>query len=269
MRTIIAATDLSALSDGVAAQACRIARAIGAGVIHVHVLSAGASPAREGDARRRMETTLSETPGAGDAPDIRVLRGRTESVLADLAAEAGAGLVVIGLHRPRPVFDLLRLTTMERIVLRADVPVLIATRGQAASYRTVLASVDFAPACARALAAANLIAPGAEFHAIHALKLELREKFSGSVEHSRAMTQADALRTAFLAIPGLPNALHRPEIVPGGVHEVLSFRLDELRPDLLTIGTHSGRDPSALGNYARDLMRAPPTDILVAKPPPA
>lgn len=270
MQQIIAATDLSALSDGVAARACLIGQALGAGVIHVHVLPAGAAAAREGDARTRMQTALAATPGAGAAPEIRVLRGRPESVLADLAAETGAGLVVLGPHRVRPVFDLLRLTTMERIVLRAEVPVLIAVQAQPAPYRRVLASADFAPASARALAAAAEIAPAAEFHAIHALQLDLREKFAlGNVEHSRAMTRAEALRTAFLAMPGVPPCLHLPEIVPGGVHEVLAFRLEELQPDLLTIGTHSGRDPAALGNYARDLMRAPPTDILVAKPLPA
>jgi nucleotide-binding universal stress UspA family protein len=74
------------------------------------------------------------------------------------------------------------------------------------------------------------------------------------------------MRTAFLSAPGLPELAETPEIVVGGVHEVLAFRQAELGADLVCIGTHSGRDPSRLGNYARDLMRAPPTDLLVAKP---
>jgi nucleotide-binding universal stress UspA family protein len=80
------------------------------------------------------------------------------------------------------------------------------------------------------------------------------------------MKAAEMQRTAFMALKGLPAALQMPEIVPGGVHEVLQFRIAELQPDLVVIGSNSGRDTTSLGNYARDLMRAPPTDMLVAKP---
>jgi len=66
--------------------------------------------------------------------------------------------------------------------------------------------------------------------------------------------------------PGLPPNMTPPEIVRGGVHEVLRYRMAEGQTDLLVIASQSGRDPSRLGNYARDLMRAPPTDILVTKP---
>jgi nucleotide-binding universal stress UspA family protein len=266
MDKIIAATDLTARSDGVLARAAMIAQTLGAMVIAVHVLPAGAPAARVADVRARIAEALAPVPGA--PADIRVLHGHPERVLADLARSEGATLLVLGLHRPRRVLDLLRLTTMERIVLGARLPVLIARNIPEGPYRRVLASVDFAPACGQALIAAARIAPDAEFHAIHALQRELREKFAaGDIEHSRAMTRAEILRTAFLAMPGMPGSLHLPEIIPGGMHEVLDFRLEEFNPDLLAIGTHSGRDPDALGNHARDLMRAPPTDVLVVKPP--
>jgi nucleotide-binding universal stress UspA family protein len=270
MDSLIAATDLTERSAGVLERAALVARATGARVIHAHVLPQGALPARDADARTRLEEALAQTPGATGPVDIRLLHGRPEQVLPELARDEGAGLLVLGLHRPRAVLDLLRLTTMERIVLRAALPVLIARNPPEGPYRRVLASVDFAPASACALAAAAQIAPEAEFHAIHALQLDLREKLApGDVAQSRAMTAARALCAAFVAQPGIPATLHPPEIIAGGVHEVLDFRLEELHPDLLTIGTHSGRDPEALGNYARDLMRAPPTDVLVAKPPAA
>lgn len=264
MGAIIAASDLTARSRQVAARALALAGPLKARVILVHAIAPGTSARRLADAERRLRDEL-----AGATAEVRVLQGRPEQTIPELAEAEGAELVILGLHRMRPVLDLLRLTTMERIVLRADMPVLIAHTPASRPYRTVLASIDFAPACAAALAAAaRLAVPGAVFHAIHALHLPLRDMFSpAEVEASRAMTQALALRTAFLRTPGLPEGLHLPEIVAGGVHEVLSFRLEELQPDLLAIGTHSGRDPATLGNYARDLMREPPTDMLVAKPP--
>jgi len=264
MGVIIAASDLTARSRAVAGRALALAPRLGARVLLIHCVGPGTAP-------REIERARSALLAAceGGAAEVRVLTGAPERVIPALCHDEDARLVVLGLHRPRPLRDILGLTTMEKIVLRAPVPVLIAHTPPSRPYRTVLSSTDFAPACAAALAAAaRIAAPDAEFHAIHALQLPLREIFSpADITHSRAMTKAQALCSAFLTRPGLPERLHAPEIVPGGVHEVLSFRLEELQPDLLTIGTHSGRDPEALGNYARDLMREPPTDVLVTKPP--
>ena len=265
MRTIIAASDLSALSQEVAGRALALAPHLGARVILAHCVAPGVPSGDIEKARAALHDALGGRPA-----EVKVLSGPPELALRDLCRAEDAMLVVLGLHKFRRVMDVLGLTTMERILLRAPVPVLIAHRPASRPYRIVLSSTDFAPACAAALAAAALIAlPDAEFHAIHALQLGLRDKLShGGVENSRAMTAAQALSQAFVAMPGVPALRHPPEIVPGGVHEILSYRLEELQPDLLAIGTHSGRDPETLGNYARDLMREPPTDVVVAKPPP-
>ncbi|WP_114966760.1 universal stress protein [Alkalilacustris brevis] len=270
MATIIAASDLSERSQEVLGRALVLGSDLGARVIFVHITSPGAPAMRNEDARQRMRRQVEETPlPGGTEPEIRVLNGRPELAIPALAAEEGADLVVLGLHRIRPVLDMLRMTTMERIVLRCDMPVLIAHIPASRPYRTVLSATDFAPACAAALAAAARLAPGAEFHAIHALRMPLRERIGSDDDPTRssAYTMAESLRDAFCRMRGVPETLHTPEIVPGGVHEVLSFRLDELEPDLLTIGSHSGRDPMTLGNFARDLMREPPVDVLVSKPP--
>lgn len=268
MTTIIAASDLSDRSLQVPGRALALAERLGARVVFVHVASSGAPALVSGDARQRMQAQLDETPiKSGADTEIRVLNGRPEIVLPDLVEAESAELIVLGLHRIRPVLDLLRLTTMERIVLRSTAPVLIAHTPAARPYRKVLAATDFAPACAAALAAAARIAPDAELHAIHALQLPLFEKFRpDKAEHSRAMTRAESLRDAFLRMPGVPAKLEPPEIVAGGVHEVLAMLLEDLSPDVLAIGSQSGRDPMTLGNYARDLMREPPTDVLVANP---
>jgi nucleotide-binding universal stress UspA family protein len=264
MGAIIAASDLTARSREVGGRAMALAARMEARVILVHFVAPGIPPRAIEKARAALNAARDGGPA-----EIRILTGAPETGIAELCAQERAELVVLGLHRIRPVRDILGLTTMERIVLRAPVPVLIAHTPAGQPYRTVLSSTDFAPACAAALAAAaRIAAPDAEFHAIHALQLPLRDKLSPTdIADSRAMTKAEALCSAFLAMPGLPARLHPPEIVAGGVHEVLSYRLEELQPDLLAIGTHSGRNPETLGNYARDLMRQPPTDVLVAKPP--
>lgn len=262
---VIAATDLTARSAHAAGRAARLAATLGARLILAHV-EAGDGKA---DARPKppsaAEALADEARHVGAEP--RLLRGDPVESLAGLAEREGAELIVLGLHRERRVLDLLRLTTMERIVLRAPCPVLIAQWPPEHDYTTVLAPTAFSPASAAALRMAVRIAPGAAFHAVHALQLPLGGIFRrGNRESEAALERAEARRAAFLAQPGLPAWLEPPLIVPGGVHQVLSMRREELHPDLVVIGAQSGRDPNSLGNYARDLMRAPPTDLLVARP---
>ncbi|MCB1406835.1 MAG: universal stress protein [Rhodobacteraceae bacterium] len=272
--TVIAATDLSARSAHVAGRGASLARGLGARLILAHVASdeGGALPARFGAlglgrARDKPADLLTEIAQAHGA-EPRLLQGAPDAALAGLAAQEGdVALIVLGLHRERGALDLLRLTTMERIVLAAPCPVLVAHQPPDRDYAQVLAPTDFTAASAAALIMAARIAPKARFHAIHALQLPIGAIFKrGNTETEAALKRAETLKAGFLAMPGLPPLAEPPEIVPGGVHQVLAFRREELAADLVCIGAHSGRKPDSLGNYARDLMRAPPTDLLVAKP---
>jgi nucleotide-binding universal stress UspA family protein len=283
---ILAATDFTPRSAQVAGRAAALARVLGARLVLAHVLPerpAGPAQAING---RRVRPVLARLGLVGKAMtedaalghlqavaarlaqpvELKVLHGRPETALADQARACGAVLIVLGVHRERRVLDALRLTTMERIVLAAPVPVLLARLPATRPYARVLALTDFSPGSAAALTMAARLSPGAAFHAVHALQLPLLAAVAGTDAADEALTQAELLRRAFLAQPGLPPLAGPPELVPGGVHQVLAFRTAELNPDLVCIGTHSGRAPDALGHYARDLMRAPPTDLLVAKP---
>ena len=269
---ILAASDLSPRSAAVAGRAMLLAAALGTQVRLVH-LREGALPKlgarRKPDAAALLAQQAAEAAAALSLPlpEVQVHdaapRGGVVAGLAHLAQ--GARLIVLGLHRERGVLDLLRMTTLERMVLAAPAPVLVAHRLPVRPYARVLAASDFAPASVAAMTLAARIAPQAQFHAVHALRLPLGagEK---SAAHDAALTLAETLRAAFESAPGMP-ALHEPTLlVPGPVHEVLAYRQGELDADLICIGTHSGRLPEALGNHARDLLRWPPTDVLVAKP---
>jgi nucleotide-binding universal stress UspA family protein len=284
---ILAATDFTPRSARVAGRAAALAQALGARLVLVHVLPDRPTGPVQAATGRRMRPLLARLGLAGRAmtPDaaegrltalartlpvpaeIRVVTGPPGPALAQAAQAAGAALLVLGLHRERRVLDVLRLTTMERIVLASPVPVLIAHQPADRPYARVLALTDFSPGSAAALTMAARIAPGADFHAIHALQVPLVATVAvGDAAEDAARTQAELMRAAFLALPDLPAFQELPELIPGGVHEVLDFRRRELGADLVCIGTHSGSDPDALGHYSRDLMRAPPTDLLVAKP---
>lgn len=264
--SIIAATDLSGRSAHVAGRAARFAKTLGARLILAHVRQ-DEGPARFGRGRAKLSPAdqldaLAQAHGA--IPQL--LTGDPANALAALAAQENAAVLVLGLHRERRVLDLIRLTTLERVVLASPCPVVIAHQKPDQEYTQVLALTDFSPSSARALATASLVAPDARFHAVHALRLPIGAVFKpGSGETEAALKAANALKKTFLAYPGLPILTEPPEIVPGGVHQILAFRRAELDADLVCIGANSHKDANALGNYARDLMRAPPTDLLVAK----
>ncbi len=275
IRTILAATDFTPRSRAVIGRAADVARAQGARLVIVNALDKRPRPVKRlalgktRDPQARAETEMEKIRAklSDIKPDCYIVQEAPQELVTRLAQELNADLIVLGLHMARRVLDTMRMTTLERITLHAPCPVLIAHDPQIRPYRKVLGAVTFAHASARALQIAACLAPEAEFHAIHALQLPLAAKLPKvDITKSAEMTEAMLLRQAFMGFDNLPECLSLPEIVPGGVHEVLQFRIAELQPDLVVIGSHSDRDSNTLGNYARDLMRAPPTDMLVAKP---
>jgi nucleotide-binding universal stress UspA family protein len=261
---ILAATDGTDRSRAVLGRAEQIARLWGATLALVHVRRPSTTRFR----LRLSNTAPDQLADAlvrhgGKADDLHILDGQPAGSVIALARDLGAGLVILGLHRERRVLDTLRMTTMERITLGVACPVLVAQSFPPRPYRRVLGALSFDPICAKGLEEAARIAPGAEFQGIHALPLTATDSASTL---AKALQAAEAKRADFMHCAGLPQNMPLPEIVPGGVHEVLRFRMVEWQPDLLAIGGHSGRDPQRLGNYARDLMRAPPTDVLVTRP---
>ncbi len=275
VKTILAASDLTRRSAAVLPRAVQLARALNARLVVVHAIEPKPGPVKRfrlsvgKDPKAKAETDLAQFREAHRDLDIitHVSVEKPAALIERLASEHRADLLVLGLHLPRRVLETLRLTNLERITQSVSCPVLIAQTEEPQPYRTVLGAVTFAPASAKALRVAAYLAPDAEIHAIHALQLPLAAKLpSTDVMVSTEMTEADLLRKAFLDFQDLPARLVTPEIVPGGVHEVLEFRMAELQPDLVVIGSHSGRSATKLGHYTRDLMRAPPTDMLIAKP---
>jgi nucleotide-binding universal stress UspA family protein len=263
-RLILAATDGTDRSRAVLDRAELVARHWRARLALAHVRK----PSRSRFRLRLAQTAPDELAAAlvqhgGRADDLFMVDGNPSDAIAELARSLGASLVVLGLHRERRVLDTLRMTTMERITLGVNCPVLVAQSYPIKPYQRVLGALSFDPISVQGLRVAASLAPDAEFHAIHALAYAPTVNPAARAE---ALTAAMQQRDDFMKLSDLPPGMPLPEIVPGGVHEVLRYRMDEWRPDLLVIGSGSGRDKSRLGNYARDLMRAPPTDMLVMTP---
>lgn len=274
-RTFLVATDLSPRADRAVQRAFRLAGWVGADLVLVSVIDEDLPAEIAGQMRAAAELRLARfaasIPRSGEvAHDTRIVPGDPAAAIPALAAELDADLVILGLHRPRAFLDMLRETTMERIVRHSPRPVLLVRDPVDHAYATVLAALDFAPASTAALQLAAELAPEADIHGVHALHIPWRgfvapQVREGAVEPFRL--DAEAALAAWTDIHPMPARLRGVEIVEGPAHRVLAERIETLAPDLLAVGAHgrAGAAPSLLGSLANDLMRAPPCDLLVAR----
>lgn len=274
MKTILVATDLSERSDRAVRRALRLAGATGA---RCHVLNISddslpedlAAQQREA-AQSRLRRFLDAVPG-GDKAKAEAVVGDAVPTLCDTATRLQADLVVLGLHRPRPILDALRETTMERLVRLLPQPVLLVRDPADHDYSSVVTAVSFSPACAAALRAARIVAPQARitaFHAIHIPFAGLTGEGPGSGVAHQMQAEAEAARKDWMRTEDLSPDLAQVTMLTDGLNETLSRQLRAAEADLVALGAHTRSRYLAggLGGFTGSLIRHPPTDILIAQP---
>ncbi|MBL3595526.1 universal stress protein [Rhodovulum sulfidophilum] len=273
--TFLVATDLSPRADRAVNRAFRLASWTGADILLAAVIDSDlpedvARPLAEAAETRLARFAASIPHSAEVRHDTRILTGDPSAAIPLLAEEIDAALIVLGLHRDRPFLDLIRETTMERIVRHAARPVLLVRDPVDHDYAALLAALDFAPASTAAVKIAADLAPEATIHGVHALHIPYR----GFVApHGSSITIAPFRRSAEMRLaewrsdPDLPERLAEIDIVEGAAHVVLNREIEDHAPDLLVLGAHgrAGDAPSILGSLANDLMRHPPCDLLIAR----
>jgi nucleotide-binding universal stress UspA family protein len=275
-RTFLVATDLSPRADRAVQRAFRLARALDAELVLVAVIDEDlpVEIARQLSeaAEIRLGQFAASMPHSRDVRhDTRIVIGDPARAIPSAAAELGADLLILGLHRRRDFLDMIRETTMERIVRHCGRPVLLVHDPADHVYARVLAALDFGPASTAALTLAAAIAPEADLFGLHALHVPYRSLI---VPHGGAGVAASFRRSAEMQLKAwraaeeVPAHLKAVDIVEGAAHLVLSQRIAELKPDLLSLGAHGrvGAAPALLGSLANDVMRDPPCDVLIARP---
>lgn len=273
MKNILVATDLSARSDRAVQRAVRLGAKLG---LPCHVLSV-IDDDLPGDLLtsllKDVETRLTQFVNGVAAPGQRVtsgvMAGDPQEVLLAQAEALDAGLVVLGLHRRRPLLDLVRDSTMVRIVRTSRRPVLLVKDIPNHDYARVLVPVSFSPACAAAMRMAKAIAPSAEMRSFHAVPIPfagLTGDGPGSAMAQELCVQAEKERDVWLAGLGMTEGLPEVEIISGGRSQTME-RLASARPELIAVGAHtrSGFLPNVLGSFVTDLIHTAPCDLLVTR----
>lgn len=275
MHHILAATDLSPRSDRAVARAFRLADRHGA-LLTVMTVIDEAMPDRLAKVLRpeteehlnRFCDTLSD--GGRISYATRLVQGDPSEAIPETAGVLRADLIVMGLHRKRSFLDVIRETTLERTVRLTSTPALLVRDPADHHYARVLAALDFTPASAAALVAARGVAPDAEITGFHAVAPPVSGEpaFDARAEAAGGhLRNAEDARARWMDTHALPGDVAPPDLHVGALSTVFGSEFAKATPDLVAVGAHSrmGLAGRILGSFAADLVRDPPTDLLIAR----
>lgn len=277
MKSILMATDLSARSDRALDRAVRLAHDHGADLTVVHVvdedLPASLADAQEAAAKQAVrQHTNALTAGDGPQISIEVVFGRAYVDILDMSEKVGAELIVLGVHREETVKDMFRGTTAERVIRAGNTPVLLVKDRVGGPYQRIMVGVDFSVYSRRAVEFAIKFVPSGEFHLVHAYDVPFKGFLHGHGTRQEVSKQHEVqfqemieeeiaafLSTIEAKAPKLERIMRQ-----GLVRDVIHRQVDELKPDLLVVGTHgrTGVAHAFLGSIAENLLSDPPCDVL-------
>lgn len=284
-RKILLATDLSCRCDRALDRAALLAREWDARLLVLHVIESRKSMAEE--QRLREEPTWRHAPDRTqivedqirrdliESPDtitVRVEEGEPADVINDVAERERCDLIITGIARDETLGRYFLGTTVDRLVRRSPIPVLVVKNRARRAYKQVVVATDFSEA--------SLCAFNTAVRYFEALDLSLfhsfRVPFAGFLDHGdfRARYReverqacADFLRKSVAAdeIKQRLNVLNEygsPEIL-------LRSYVKDKSMDLVVIGTHGegGIMHVALGSTAKRILEGVPCDILVVRDP--
>lgn len=261
MQKIIVASDLSERSRPAVKRATALTIASGATLSVLFVVSDDlpeqlSEPVRVGAKTILGEQVTEFAAGAEIDFDVRIEIGDPLEVIDEVASEAEADLLVMGMHRRRRFLDQVRETTVERLVRSSRIPVLLVTSDTEAPYANVLCGVAYSEVCVSALRTIPMIAPEAEITLYHAHEVSFRQEAERDFE-------------SWKTIYGLAPDLAAPIFVEARARDALDDLLDDATYDLIAIGGHTRADGGRyfVGKFTSGLIRNPPCDLLIAKAP--
>lgn len=279
---LLLATDLGSRSDRALDRAGQLATAWRAQLTVVHALEQTSeflqSPGRKGRFWRVREDRVAAVArqlradmlDEGVRASVVVEEGDPADLVLETARRTGTELIVTGLARAEPFGRLLPGTTVERLVRRADAPVLMVRKRVRGAYRRIFVGTDFSPASAGALMVAACWFPDAQLTLFHAAE----PPFGGIV--SRDEPAVEWARTArgeaerFLASAAIPmdrRASVAIMVDQGRPEAVLRDYAEQDAFDLVVVGRR-GRNPVAdllLGSTADAIMHQVPSDVMVVR----
>lgn len=283
-RAILLATDLSARSDRALDRAASLAKRWKAHLTVLHVLGEKAPPSDRMDRlpswRRRAEPLdvarkyiLADLEDLAAAATVLVEHGDVVDSTIRVALESDSELIVIGAARNELLGELMLGRTVDRLLRRSRVPVLVVKERARRPYRHIVVATDFSESSRHALVAAAQFFPEEALTVFHAYDARMSGLAGDPADYRRECRKvAEQDCAVFLrATAALQNRRRHPEVfveygAPGSL--LRDYILDH-PVDLVVVGTH-GRSAIfdvLMGSVAKQILDDVPCDTLVVRDP--
>ncbi|MBS0544078.1 MAG: universal stress protein [Proteobacteria bacterium] len=289
LRTILAATDLSAVARHAAMRAALTAGGREARLSLQHVVSVGAMDslrqlfsATQAEVQSRLMDEVRDdlhrlaadlAARHGVAPELQLSVG---PVLAEIASHADvidADLLVMGARGAGFMRELLIGSTTERVLRKTRRPLLVVKQMAHEAYRRVLVPVDFSPRALAALQLATVVAPQADIVLLHAFEVpfEGRLRLAGVDDQALTSLRASAKRQALARMgelivkAGLGEAAVRRLVLHGDASSLILEQEQEQDCDLIVIGKRGLGlvEEMLLGSVTKHVLAQSAGDVLV------
>jgi nucleotide-binding universal stress UspA family protein len=231
---------------------------------------------QEGD--RIVRETAEQADKQGVDTVTAVGRGEPYREIVDYAERHGLDLVVMPTHGRRGLERFVLGSTSERVVRRADVPVLTMRPDDDVTishpYQNVLVPTDGSN-CANQALAIGVDVADAEDAALHLLSVIALTAFGADARPDIQMEMLDESAhelldeaAAFADNAGVDAASTTVEY-GSSIHQAILTYIDDHDIDLVVVGTHgrTGFDRYVLGSVTEYLVRTSPIPVLTVRPP--
>lgn len=292
LRKVLLATDLSARGDRALARAIAIAAHRQAHLTVLHAFeefneesltydrrispSWRAPPDAVAIAKRRIRAGLElEIGDAVEQATILIEEGEPADVIERVAVSEGIDLIVTGIAREGPFASqpVILGRTVERLLRRVPVPVLIVRNRPRAPYRHILVTTDFSEPSAYALQVALSFFPHQPLYLLHVFDLPGSGVLSDMHHHLESFRQTHEIELQqFLASLVLPVEARQqliPLVEPGHPARLVREYVRERGADLVVLGTR-GRGAMLevlVGSTAKSILSSLVCDALVVRAP--
>ncbi|MFP4591365.1 MAG: universal stress protein [Halobacteriales archaeon] len=206
----------------------------------------------------------------------QVVRGQPYRSILAYADEHGVDLLVMPTHSRRDLGEVVLGSTTDRVVRRADVPVLT-VRPEIADevaypYRSILVPTDGSDGATLALERALdlAVADDARLHLLSVVETDLLDAIPGlgpdGPLEERARSAVDRARSR----AGDAGVEVRATVEEGAsVSRTIATYAEANGVDLVVMGTHgrSGLDRYLIGSVAERLLRITPAPVMTVRPP--
>ncbi|MFG1347741.1 universal stress protein [Xanthobacter autotrophicus DSM 431] len=282
-KSILLATDLSPRCDRALDRALLLSQQWQASLVVLHVLE-GAQGA-ESDWRvpswRRPpdpasvahRQLLADVGVAVDKAEIVIGEGDPADEVARVAAEKGCDLIVTGIARDELFGRVLLGTTVDRLLRRSPLPLLVVRNRARHDYREIAVAADFSAASRYAFEMAIRIFPADPLTVFHAYESPLGGLAPDS-DALRRQWREVALQdcAAFLAAVDAGGAARgrvRSFVEYGAPANVLRQGVRDMGIELLVLGTHgrSALIEMLIGSVAKAILDEVTCDVLIVRDP--